>query len=149
MNDADKAKVYDKIKDYLFKNGWKVDDVTYGSPIDGFNGESFIHPEIENGSHSLMSAFRIECYKDAPKQGDRLRKHLSQLEILILTNDNSTEIVKLPANGAELNPVTLIDLPDNPTIHLPDEESSTKRKEAFVEWMTRGSPYSSHKNKKE
>lgn len=35
-------------------------------------------------------------------------------------------------------PVTLIDLPDNPTIHLPDEESFKKRKEAFVEWMTRG-----------
>lgn len=36
-----------------------------------------------------------------------------------------------------LNPVRLIDLPDNPTIVI-DEESSQKRKAAIIEWMTRG-----------
>jgi hypothetical protein len=36
-----------------------------------------------------------------------------------------------------LNPVRLIDLPDNPTIVI-DEESSKARKAAIIEWMTRG-----------
>jgi len=53
--------------------------------------------------------------------------------------------VRLHEN-TQCNPVTLIDLPDSPTIHLPDEESSNKRKEAFAEWMTRGSIYKGHKN---
>lgn len=48
--------------------------------------------------------------------------------------------------GGAFNPDELIDLPDNPTIHLPDEEVFKKRKEAFADWMTRGSTYKDHKN---
>jgi len=43
------------------------------------------------------------------------------------------------------NPVKLIDLPDNPTVNM-NQDSINNRREAFVEWMTRGNII--HENKK-
>lgn len=59
MKNKDKAIVYDEIRDYLFKKGWKVDDVSHTLTIDGAYRESFIHPDFSDGSHSLMSALEI------------------------------------------------------------------------------------------
>jgi hypothetical protein len=72
----------------------------------------------------------------------KLFDYLKSLELTVemieqyssLTNFKNNNLGFVPGT---LNPVRLIDLPDNPTIVI-DEESSKARKAAIIEWMTRG-----------
>lgn len=83
MTDRDKAAEYDRIAAYLRKNGWSVVR-EWRHPGDGTTHESWRHADDSPGSeHTLLTAYRVECYKDAPKQGARLTQNLDQLSRVI------------------------------------------------------------------
>lgn len=86
LTDQDKAVEYDRIADYLRKNGWSVVKI-WKHPVDGTLHESWRHDSYTvNGidsTHDLLSAYRAECYKDAPKQGERMTRNLKELNKVI------------------------------------------------------------------
>ncbi len=83
LSDKDKAVEYDRIAGYLRKNGWSVVRV-WRHPDNGTMHESWRHAsEAPASEYSLMSAYRAECYKDAPKQGERMARNLEALNLVI------------------------------------------------------------------
>lgn len=81
LTDKDKAVEYDRIADYLRKNGWSVLKV-WRHPVDGTLHESWYRGD-PHSQHDLLSAYRAECYKDAPKQGERMRENLEGISRVI------------------------------------------------------------------
>jgi len=81
LTDHDKAAVYDAIADYLRKEGWVVDRV-WKHPATGTLHENWHHPDygVRGENQSLMNAYKIECYRDAPSQGDRMAKMLEDID---------------------------------------------------------------------
>ncbi len=79
MTDRDKAAAYDRIADYLRKNGWRVVRL-WRHPGEGTMHESWRH-DNDSSEHEcdLMAAFTMERWKDAPRQGERLSKTLAAL----------------------------------------------------------------------
>lgn len=79
ISDKDKAAEYDRIAGYLRNNGWSAVK-EWQHPVDGTKHETWRHPDCgENSFYDIMSAYRVECYKDAPAQGKRLRCLLNDL----------------------------------------------------------------------
>lgn len=77
LTDKDKAVEYDRIAGYLRDNGWSVLKI-WRHPVDGTLHESWYRGD-PHSQHDLLSAYRVECYKDAPKQGERMARNLAGL----------------------------------------------------------------------
>jgi hypothetical protein len=83
MTDADKVWEYDFIEGFLKKNGWTV--VAEGpSPADDRLLRTWWHPDCGEGAyHNFFSAFTMECYWNAPKQGKKMTTTLKELNKVI------------------------------------------------------------------
>lgn len=75
MTDADKAAEYDRNAEYLRKQGWVVVK-EWQNPAEGDRiCQTWQHPDdAPNGFHGMFSALRVEAFKDAPGQGERMKE---------------------------------------------------------------------------
>ena len=80
MTVEDKAAEYDRAVEYLRRQGWLV-------VAEGRVGRRFFqrwqHPDGQGGGHDWMSAFRAECYEDAPAQGKRMVAALEAFDAVV------------------------------------------------------------------
>lgn len=104
MTDKDKAAEYDRIADYLRTNGWSVAKV-WKHPETGELHENWYQGD-PHSQHSLMSAYKVECFKDAPGQGERMSKNLdafnkviAKKRALIACADCDDQITDANGNG--------------------------------------------------
>lgn len=74
LADKDKAAEYDRIADCLRENGWSVLK-EWEHPTTGALNESWYRGDPYS-QHALMSAYKMECFKDAPGQGERMTASL-------------------------------------------------------------------------
>jgi hypothetical protein len=80
MTVADKAAEYDRVSEYLREQGWEVLRESK-MPDSGRVVQWWDHPgNQDHGTPDWMSAYRVECYKDAPGQGERLSATLREFE---------------------------------------------------------------------
>ncbi len=79
MTPDDKAAEYDKMAEYLRKQGWSV--VSEGKrPDNGKIKQTWRHAAMAgNVSHDMFSALEVEHFKDAPRQGERMAELLRGL----------------------------------------------------------------------
>ena len=79
MTVHDKAAEYDRMAEYLRKEGWRV--VHEGNlPLNGHRFQEWIHENDVKARHNLFSALKVEHFKDAPRQGERMQKMLAGLD---------------------------------------------------------------------
>jgi len=74
MTDKDKAAEYDRIAEHLRKNGWSVAR-EWKHPVTGELHESWFQGD-PHSQCSLMQAYKMDSFKDAPRQGERMAETL-------------------------------------------------------------------------
>jgi|LauGreDrversion4_2_1035121.scaffolds.fasta_scaffold20193_8 hypothetical protein len=118
-------------------------EVEFDKPIvDGGRGWYFVDTEVP--SRDIMPC---------SKGNTLLFNYLKNVKVMVdmidqYANLSNSNIDNLGFSPGTLNPVKLIDLPENPTVAINDK-SSKKLKEALIEWMTRGNMIHNNKESKD